>query len=134
VDVDLRSPLPLPRGLADALEEALAPEPDRTRTVSALRRGIGQALVAEGLSPSSRELGAWVSALFRPPESFLDDVADSVEREAPERDRFDEDWQRAVERLEPVSLPAPERPRRAMPRARVPMPHGSPTRGARPRQ
>jgi len=132
VDADLRPPLP--RGLADALETALAPEPDRTPTVSALRREIGQALVAEGLSPSSRELGAWVSALFPPPDESSEAVGQTVEIETPERDRFDEEWQLAVDRLEPVAVAVSERPRRGVPRARVPLPHVSSSRDARPRQ
>lgn len=111
----LPGPEGLPRFAGDLLRDALAAGPSRTPTPTAFRVAIGAALVANGLSPSSRELGVLVRELMDAESGEDEDAPEAVGvfsvGEAPEED----DWDRALARLEPAA----ESHTRPVPRSRV---------------
>ena len=105
-------------GVESVLRGALAPASLRTPTATEFRTGIGAVLVASGLLPSSRRLADFVAELFGGvPESATGDPVPVV-ISADEED----EWERALSRLEPrEDLPAQALPRTGR-KAKVPVP------------
>jgi hypothetical protein len=122
----------LPRGISEALRAALAFEGARTPTVSLLRREIGGALVAARLSPSSRELGARMTALFAP-RIANGEAASGTRTGVAASVADDDEWDRAIERLGPHPSSAASTSS-VHPPVRVSLPPGFPARRGGPRQ
>lgn len=118
----------LPRGVGDALRAGLAPSARRA-TIRQLRLQLGQCFVVNGFSPSSRALAIFLGDLLgRDRDETREETVPVVTVEE------EEEWERALARLEPSAEPLPQASARSRggPKSRVPIPGGTSPARTRP--